>query len=321
MPDHLKQRVLLVGAGLMAQEYGRVLAALDIAYDVAGRGKSSSEEFSRKMNKMVKEGGIQNFFTGTDENTYSHAIVTTGIDHLCTAALILLEHNIKNILLEKPGGMNSAEIEKINGLAKEKNANVLIAYNRRFYASTLHALQIIRADGGVSSFHFEFTEWSHVIEPLKTPAAIKSRWFLANSTHVVDLAFYLGGLPKELSAYASGNLTWHNHSKYSGAGVTGDNALFSYHANWAAPGRWAVEILTARHRLYFKPMESLQVQDLGKINITPVEIDDTLDKNFKPGLYRQTEAFLKSELAGFCTVNHQAEAMKWYNQMSGYESN
>jgi predicted dehydrogenase len=223
-------------------------------------------------------------------------------------------------LVEKPGGMNLNEIEKLNTLANEKNANVLVAYNRRFYASTLKAIKIIEEDGGVSSFQFEFTEWAHVIEPLKTPIPIKNKWFLANSSHVVDLAFYLGGKPKEISCYKSGNLSWHNTSKFSGAGITNDEAVFSYHANWAAPGRWSLEILTNKHRLYFKPMETLQVQKLGTVNILPVDINDSLDKAFKPGLFLQTKSFLNNEFNNFCKINDQLDAMKYYNQMSGYES-
>ena len=41
---------------------------------------------------------------------------------------------------------------------------------------------------------FEFTEWSHNIR-LKLNQQVKESWFLANSTHVVDLVFHLIGLP------------------------------------------------------------------------------------------------------------------------------
>ena len=38
-----------------------------------------------------------------------------------------------------------------------------MAYNRRFYASTMKAREIIQSEGGVRNFHFEMTEWAHVI--------------------------------------------------------------------------------------------------------------------------------------------------------------
>jgi predicted dehydrogenase len=322
MSDYLSKKVLLVGAGLMAREYARVLNALQINYDVVGRSKSTSDEFRSIMNKEVAEGGIENFFRDANNKTgYTHAIVATGIDNLCISVIKLLENNISKILIEKPGGIDLPEINKIKDLSDKKQARVFIAYNRRFYASTLKAKEIISQDGGISSFHFEFTEWAHVIEPLKTPVEVKSKWFLANSSHVVDLAFYLGGNPMQMSSYKSGNLSWHSHSKYAGAGITDMGGLFSYHANWEAPGRWSLEIMTTKHRLYFKPMETLQVQDIGNVAVNPVEIDDVLDKTFKPGLFKQTEALLNNDFMSFCSINHQQNAMSWYNEMSGYESN
>ena len=65
--------------------------------------------------------------------------------------------------------------------------------------------------------------------------------------HVVDLAFYLCGKPDEISCYTTGGLNWHSAaSVFAGAGITKKNVLFSYNANWGAPGRWGVEIMTKK---------------------------------------------------------------------------
>ena len=45
-------------------------------------------------------------------------------------------------------------------------------------------------------------------------------------------------------------------------------------------------------------METLQRQRRGSFALEPVEIDDTLDRRYKPGLYRQTAAFVSGEDAG-----------------------
>ena len=155
------------------------------------------------------------------------------------------------------------------------------------------AREIIEADGGVDSFNFEFTEWGHIIEGLDKAPSVKEHWFLANSTHVVDLAFYLGGSPARFTSYTSGHLPWHPlASAFAGAGVSEEGALFTYQANWAAPGRWGVEVLTHHHRLILRPMEQLQIQSIGSIEILKYELDDALDQQFKPGLYRQVMEFL-----------------------------
>ena len=41
--------------------------------------------------------------------------------------------------------------------------------------------EIIAEDNGVTSFNFEFTEWSHEIEKLEKAPGVKENWFLANS--------------------------------------------------------------------------------------------------------------------------------------------
>ena len=47
------------------------------------------------------------------------------------------------------------EFEDLVRATSEKEANVFVAYNRRFYASVLKAQEIIEEDGGVTSFNFE----------------------------------------------------------------------------------------------------------------------------------------------------------------------
>jgi len=71
---------------------------------------------------------------------------------LAPAAIQLIKSGFKNILLEKPAGLNEQEIKELAQTASHYNATVLVAYNRRFYASVLKAKEIIEQDGGVTSF-------------------------------------------------------------------------------------------------------------------------------------------------------------------------
>ena len=58
---------------------------------------------------------------------------------------------------------------------------------------------------------------------------ILKEWFIQNSSHVVDLAFNLGGNPVEMKSFVSGGQSWHPKGTiFSGAGITDKNALFSY---------------------------------------------------------------------------------------------
>jgi len=314
------ESVWLIGTGLIGTEYAKILKHLNVDFISIGRGNKNSEIFEKKVGSKPRNGGLAKFITEKPELP-SCAIVAVGVDVLAETAKMLLNYGVNKILLEKPGVASLAEMEELSLLAESKNATVLLAYNRRFYSSVLQAEKIIKEDGGITSFHFEFTEWSHVIEKLDKAEITLQNWFLANSSHVVDTAFFLGSKPCTIATFRKGGTAWHpSGAIFAGAGETVNGALFSYQANWEAPGRWAIELLTRYHRLYLKPMESLQIQEIGSVSVNSVSLDDQLDKEFKPGFYLQTKAFVDGDYARFCSLKMQQENIdNYYSPMSGYK--
>jgi len=317
MPDHLNDPCLwLVGAGPMAEAYLRVLSVQGVPVEVIGRGETSAARLQLKTGQKVHAGGIERF--AAERPAPTAAIVATTIDTLAASTRTLLDAGVRKILVEKPAGVDEDEIAALAARVRGKDATVFVAYNRRFYASVRRARGMIAEDGGVSSFHFEFTEWSHEIETLPFSERVKHNWLLANSSHVIDLAFFLGGAPRTLSAYVAGELAWHPRAAiFAGSGVSSSGAPFSYHANWAAPGRWGVEVLTAKRRLIFRPLEKLQVQPLKAVSISEEKIDDQLDREYKPGLYRQVEAFLSTGASELLSLEEHARALPHYRRMLG----
>ena len=309
-----------MGAGPMARDYAKVLDALKQHYVVIGRGEASAVEFEQLAGHKVERGGLALWLENVQEKPEA-AIVSVGVEVLAETTLQLLGHGIKRILVEKPAGLDIHQIRQVAEMAAEQNAEVYVAYNRRFYSAVLAAEKIIADDGGVESFTFEVTEWAHVIAGIKKADGVKENWFMGNTTHVVDLAFYLGGQPSELCCFTAGQTGWHSRSaNFAGAGRSVKGALFSYHGNWNAPGRWSVEVLTNRHRLIFRPMEKLQLQKIGSVAIEPCNIDDSLDTQFKPGLYRQVEAFLNGLPEGLCPISEHIENVRHYVEMAGYHA-
>jgi len=312
------QQVWLVGASGMAQDYVRVLNALGVDPVVIGRGKESATVFQEATGCPVITGGLEKYLL-TKPVRCSHAIVSVGIEALAETALRLIRYGVGNILVEKPGGLTLSEVQRLVGECQHRNCQVFVAYNRRFFASVLKAKEMIAEDGGITSFNFEFTEWSHVIEKLTKAEGVKERWFLANSTHVVDLAFYLGGPPRELCAYVAGGVDWHPSGVvFAGAGTSETGALFSYQANWKSGGRWAVELSTNSRRLILRPMEQLHVTKVGSITCDLVQIDDALEKTFKPGLYVQVDKFLSQQHDALCSIDEQLKMMKHYYAIANY---
>ena len=316
MSDNVK--VLLVGCGYMAGEYYKVLDALGIQTVVVGRSKEGCKEFTRKYQISAYPGGVD---ANLDllENGITHAIVATDITELCKTTYTLIEKGVSKLLVEKPGGINEGELKTISEYAEQKRANVYIAYNRRFYQSTKEANRIIAEDGGLKSMHFEFTEWESDILNSIQSEVVRQNILLANSTHVIDLALYFGGEVEKISSFVAGQLHWHNNGCiYSGAGYTKENVLFSYCANWGAPGRWAVELMTSKHRLYFKPMEKLGIQQLNSVRVDEVELDYKLDELYKPGLFEQVKTFiLDRKDRRLLTIQQHMNHLEVYKTIAG----
>lgn len=314
MPNYLDS-VLLIGCGYMGQEYCKVLKALQADFLVVGRSESSAKNFYEKTGVMPQIGGI-NCFIDQQDVLPQYAIVAVNVEELYGTMKLLLTAGVKTILVEKPGAICYEQIQELSSLAEQKQASVFVAYNRRFYASVRKAKELIVEDGGVSSFRFEFTEWTNKILELNKSSVLLNQWFLCNSTHVVDLAFYLGGMPKSMSSYTAGSLDWYDKaSNFSGAGVTYSGASFSYYADWESAGRWSVEILTKKRKLILCPLEELYCQIRGSLAKEKMEIDDSLDLQFKPGLYLQTKAFVNGDINSLLPLFQHAELCQIYQKI------
>jgi len=319
MSDYLD--AIIIGAGNMAAEYSKILKAIGKTFIVFGRGLNSAKEFETKTGIKPILSNIRDYLIENDFNP-RFAIVAVSLDQLADKTKELIDLGILKILVEKPGGLNFDQIMDLQYYTEKSNSEVFIAYNRRFYTSVLEAKEIIDDDDGVLSFNFEFTEWGHVIEKNNFSKEILENWFFVNSTHVLDLAFFLGGKPLKISSFREGKLDWHpTASRYCGAGMTENGALFNYCANWSAPGRWGIEVLTKKNRLIFRPLEKLFIQKITNVEIQQLDIDDTLDIIYKPGLFRQVDAFLKGNNDSLLSIDQQYQNLKHYSIITGEKSN
>ena len=303
----------------MGQDYAKVLNAQNVSYEAIGRGENNCINFQENTGVVPFQNGIVDLLK-TNKSVPEYAIVAVGIEALAEVAKTLMDHGVRYILLEKPGVCYPDEIDEICNCSEKNQAKCYIAYNRRFYASVRQAKKLANLDGGVKSTHFEFTEWSHVVGQLKLNKSVLQNWFLGNSTHVIDTAFFISGNPIEISCFTKGGLTWHPASSiFSGAGTTSSGAVFSYQANWSGPGRWGLEVISPLNRYILRPFEKLQIQKIGSLDIECAQMDDQYDRNFKPGLYLQTEAFLNNRCEDLIDDKRQRKMIHdVYRKMSGY---
>ena len=315
----MTKTVWLVGAGEMSVEYSKVLTALSAKTTVIGRGGASADSFQVLTGVPIRRGGIRNFLD-SQPKLPDAAIVSVGVEQLADATICLLEYGIRDLLVEKPAGLTLEEIRAVGEVAGRTDARVSVAYNRRFLASVMKAREILAEDGGVKSFAFEFTEWPHKIASLQKASGVKEHWFLANSSHVADLAFYLGGEPNEITCLTAGALEVASVGRdIRWLWVAEGGALFSYQANWGAPGRWGVEVMTKSHRLILRPLEELRVVQTGAVAEEHVEISGEWDREFKPGLYAQVQSFLEGDRVGLLPMHEQVRRGSLYGRMAAFE--
>ena len=89
-------KLLLVGAGNMAQDYANVLIDLNQNFDVVCRSEKSASTFLDKMKIPCMTGGIEGI---SDFGQYEMAIVATPVTSIFGCAKILIENGVKNLLL------------------------------------------------------------------------------------------------------------------------------------------------------------------------------------------------------------------------------
>lgn len=319
--EHVKGMICLVGTGYMAVEYAKALTKLNRMFFVVGNTESSCEKFRKQFDKIrVLSGGLEKCEL---LKIVTSIIIATPINLLENHVNIAIENNIKNILVEKPAGLNLNKLKEISKLAKEKNINIVVAYNRRFYASVIKAKEMIEQDGGVKYFRFDFSELVNRIDFSKFKGDVLSKWIISMSSHVIDTAFYLaGGVPDTMTSMHNdnNNIEWHRNSMFIGNGVTTNGVPFNYCSNFIGLGRWGLEITTSKHILIFKPFETLQVINLHQINPETVILDTSNEIDIKNGILLQTKCFLENNISkDLLTLEEQCFNIEnIYNKIAGY---
>lgn len=283
--------VLLVGTGPMAKAHAAPLKKLGVDFMALSRGEESARRFTEETGQPATAGGLASWLAANQAP--ARAVVATPIVDLASTTRKLIDAGCRDILLEKPAAVDAAGIVALARYAETHRARVMVAYNRRYYASVMAARTMIHQEGGAQSLYFEFSEVADKVGALPYDPAVLANWELANSTHVLDTAFFLAGKPTVIQGRIAGGLPWHPRgSRWVGSGRTEVGADFAYFADWDAPGRWGIEVNTYQTRYVLRPMEALQVQRRGSFQLEPVGLDDEMDRVFKPGLYRQMKAWL-----------------------------
>ena len=181
------------------------------------------------------------------------------------------------------------------------------------------ALELIEEDDGLSAIHFEFSELMDRNRQIQKPEEVYRTWFLANSSHVVDMAFYAAGNPKKFSCYRNGEIKLGNQilpASYIGSGITKKDIPFTYSAYWDAPGRWRLELLSKNYRCILSPLETLKLMKRNTFTEIDIELSQQISDEFKPGLYTQVKMFIEGQV-GVMNIKEHVDRIDFYSQLSG----
>lgn len=302
----MKKKVWIIGAGYMAEEYLKVLIKLDCTILLIGNTEQKTQILAGKYNVKFISGGFEKL-EAAKLSLPDLCIIACSIPTLYNAAVNVLELGVKKILCEKPLSFSINEISDIKQKCQQNEAIFAVAYNRRFYSSLENAIKLIQEDGGISSLHFDFSEWQKHYEPSEFNSDELSRnWLIANSTHVIDMAFSLIGRPKELKV-----LKADHNSLYIGMGISEKNIPFSYHSNWCSGGRWGLEVMTPKRKIILRPLEVLQYQLKHSMEVSAQD-KDIIDIDYKPGLVKMVKDMLLEQPKLYLSVDDHLDNFQYY---------
>ncbi|MGE3609153.1 MAG: Gfo/Idh/MocA family protein [Bacteriovoracaceae bacterium] len=308
------KKILLVGSGYMAQEYLKVIKGLGEDCTLVARDNQKATEIAEKFGYRGFGGGTSTL-ESLNLKDFDLIINASSLESLKETTLVCFKKGAQKILLEKPGAMSLSQLEE---LSSKQTAQVRIAHNRRYYNSIRKLRRLIAEDGGPVGCFFDFTDREKDLLNVERPIEVKRRWGYANSSHVIDAAFFLIGYPKKINCITSGY--WECHP--SGTVFTGSGESvcpFSYFATWNGGGRWNIEVSTEKGRYKLSPLEELQFCKKNQFSWENLSLDDEDDKSFKPGLKKMVKEMLEDVPSDLPDLKQQIEFFKILKQVFNYE--
>lgn len=281
-------RVAIIGAGSMAREHIRAFSALP--------GVSVTGLYSRtraKAETLASEFGIGSVcddIPSLRSKSMSDLVVVAvpEISANAVAKAAFLED--WSVLLEKPAGYDLTDALDIAEAASQRRKPVFVAFNRRFYSSTMAVLADLDSRNEVRYAHIQDQQSFAEARRYNHPEPVVQKFMYANSIHVIDM---MRALCRGDVAEVKQIMPWRGEeTEVVLSHVTfdsGDSAL--YEGLWKGPGPWTCSVSTPSRRWMLQPLERAAFQNANERKQNLVE-PDAADIDYKAGFLRQAEAVL-----------------------------
>ena len=146
----------ILGAGNIANQFANGLKSIDDAelYAIGSRDFDKAKEFASRYGATIAYGSYEEL--AADSNIDCVYIATPHPMHLPCALLCM--NNGRNVLVEKPMGVNAGEVQKMIDTAKEKQVFLMEAFWTRYLPSIKKTVEWIKQGkiGDVRMIHCDF---------------------------------------------------------------------------------------------------------------------------------------------------------------------
>ncbi|MDH5716861.1 MAG: Gfo/Idh/MocA family oxidoreductase [Spirochaetia bacterium] len=164
----------------------------------------NTEKLTKLKNYLIKENiSVQNTtFTDNFEDIFNQIntdilIISSTTNTHSNILQTAMVKNIPHIIVEKPIVMNKEHVKQIRKLSKESKSKIWINYERRFHPVYNKILKIIEENQLGHVYHYR-----GILASKASELFIKNQTeglLLHDTTHILDLAFYLFGRGKLLN--------------------------------------------------------------------------------------------------------------------------
>jgi len=282
-----KIRLGLIGAGWVARQHLEVIKAIEWieACGITSRTKTKAQALASEFSIADCADDLDDLVRKTKPDAL---MILVSEDQIFDVAFRAMQYKVP-LFIEKPAGLSPEENLKLAECAERLSISNMVGFNRRYYSVFHKGIEIIKQKGSLLGVFVEGHErmW-RVRENKKFSNHALDSWIYANSTHTIDLLRFFGGEAKSVKSIAH-SLIEPKGDQLAAVMELENGAIGQYSAHWYSPGGWRVALYGDGVTAEFKPLEkgSWTGKDFKTYDIAP----DEEDLKFKPGFYRQMEAF------------------------------
>lgn len=282
-----KIRVGLIGAGSITRKHLDVIKAMDgiEAVGITSRTRKKAENLANEYGITVC---VDNLDSLIKEAQPDALMVLVSADQIYEVTSKVIPYGLP-LFIEKPPGLTPDDTKKLAVLAKEHSVLNMVGFNRRFYSIFTKGLEIIREHGPLLGVEIQGHErmW---LRAARLSEKDRHHWIFLNSTHTIDLLRFFGGEPKSINALAHKYIEPRG-DQFSVQMELNSGAIGRYSAHWYSPGGWSVVLYGYGVTVEYKPLETGRWID--KDFVTHDIEPDQVDCLYKPGFFKQMQAFIK----------------------------